>query len=226
MDIRFAFSEGYETVAKIIAVAQQKGGAGKTSLAIHLAVAWAQAGKRSALVDLDPQESLSDWFRLRASKDANGSLPLTHRRMESWELQVGVRKLAAEHDLVILDTPPHMDEEARFALRTSALVLVPLQPSPMDLWAGQGTIGLAAEESAEPVMVLNRIPPRGGGLTATAKEALKQLPARLAKSQIGNRVAFSSSLARGLGITEAEPKSRAAEEMRALATEVLALKVA
>ena len=211
-------------MARIIAVAQQKGGAGKTSLAIHLAVAWAGTGKRVALVDLDPQESLSDWFRLRANKEVGSDLPISHRRMESWELQVGVRKLAAEHDLVVLDTPPHMDEEARFALRQAELVLVPLQPSPMDLWAGQGTISLASAEAAEPIMVLNRVPPRGG-LTATAQEALKQLPARLAKSPIGNRVAFSGSLAQGLGITEAEPKSRAAEEMRALAKEVLALKV-
>ena len=109
-----------------------------------------------------------------------------------------MRKLAAEHDLVVLDTPPHMDEEARFALRRAELVLVPLQPSPMDLWAGQGTIALAADEQAMPVMVLNRIPPRGG-LTATAQEALKQLPARLAESKIGNRVAFSGSLARWPG---------------------------
>ncbi len=207
-------------MTKVIAVAQQKGGAGKTSLAIHLSVAWAEKGMRVAVVDVDPQESLTDWMRLRRQKLESGFLALSHDRLEAWGLQTGVRRLAKNHDVVVLDTPPHMETEARYALRAADLALIPLQPSPVDLWAGQATISLASEEAAPPVMVLNRVPPRGG-LTEAAREALAELPARLAEAQIGNRVAFSNALARGLGVTEAEPRSRAAEEARALAEELL-----
>ena len=205
-------------MARIITVAQQKGGAGKTTLVAHLAVAWAAGGMRVALVDVDPQASLSHWVELRRAA-RNGAVGFTHAQIGGWRLALETERLLREHDLILIDSPPHAETEARMAVRAAGLVVVPVQPSPMDVWATKPTLAVARAENRPAVLVLNRLPPRTR-LAAEIARTLGEGEARLAHATIGNRTAFAASLAAGLGVTEYEPGSEAAAEITALATEL------
>jgi chromosome partitioning protein len=202
----------------IITVAQQKGGAGKTTLAAHLAVAWAKEGRRVAVVDIDPQASLSAWAELR--EKAHGKNGIDFAQVTGWRTTGEVERRARDSDIVLVDSPPHAETEARIAVRAARLVVVPVQPSPMDVWATKPTLDLARAEKVPAILVLNRVPPRAK-LTGAMLEKVQELGAELAATRIGNRVALSSSLFEGRGITEAAPSSAAGEEIQALADEIL-----
>lgn len=204
----------------IVTIAQQKGGAGKTTLAIHLALVWAAGGKRVALVDIDPQASLSTWFRVRHERLGAGGTPIEAAAVSGWRVTGEVERQARAHDIVLIDSPPHAETEARIAVRAGKLVIVPVQPSPIDLWATKPTLDLARAEKTPSLLVLNRVPARAK-LTGTVLEAFNALDVPLAKSRIGNRVALAAAINEGQGILEYEPSSAAAREIKALADEVL-----
>jgi len=206
--------------AKIITIAQQKGGAGKTTLAAHLALAWA-ATSRVAIIDIDPQASLATWFRLRRERLGALAPGIEVAALGGWRVAGEVERQARGHDIVVIDSAPHAETEARIAVRVASLVLVPVQPSPMDVWATRPTLELARQERVPALLVLNRVPARANLTEAMAAE-LDALGAPVAAAQIGNRVALASALAEGKGIIEAAPNSRAADEVAALAREVLA----
>jgi len=201
-----------------ITVAQQKGGAGKTTLAAHLAVAWARAGLRVATVDIDPQGSLTRWMEARQA--ALGDTGLTHARITGWRTQATVAQLVADHDVVVIDSPPHAETEAKIAVRAARLVVVPLQPSPMDLWATQPMLDLAKAEKRPVLLVLNRVPSRTRLGDALMRE-IDKLGVPVAAAHIGNRTAFAAALLDGASVGETGPRTRAAEEINLLAAEIL-----
>jgi chromosome partitioning protein len=205
-------------MARVITIAQQKGGAGKTTLAAHLAVAWA-AGARVAVVDIDPQASLSHWVELRRARNGVG-IGFTHARLPGWRLADEVERLARTHDILVVDSPPHAETEAKIAVRLANLVVVPLQPSPIDVWATKPTLELARLERRPVLLVLNRLPSRAR-LTAEMAQGAAGYGVAVAQAALGNRVAFAASMAVGQGVTEAEPDSPAALEIAALAREIL-----
>ncbi|HEV8015363.1 MAG TPA: ParA family partition ATPase [Stellaceae bacterium] len=204
----------------VITIAQQKGGAGKTTLAIHLALVWAAAGQRVSLVDIDPQASLSSWFQLRHQRLAAGATPIEVAAVSGWRVAGEVERQAREHDIVLIDSPPHAETEARVAVRAGRLVLVPVQPSPIDLWATKPILDLARAEKTPALLVLNRVPARAN-LTGILRDAFVALEVPLAETQIGNRVALAAAINEGRGILEYAPSSAAAREIKALAAEVL-----
>jgi chromosome partitioning protein len=204
--------------ARIVTVAQQKGGAGKTTLVAHLAVAWAKEGRTVGVVDIDPQASLTKWFAERARvKDA---VAIELRCVAGWRVQSEVEKLARTVELVLVDSPPHAETESKIAVRAADLVLVPAQPSPMDLWATKATLDLARSEKRPALVVLNRMPARGR-LADQMRGKFAELGSPVAEAALGSRVAFASSLLEGRGISEQSPSSAAAQEMAALAAEIL-----
>lgn len=206
--------------AKTFTVAQQKGGAGKTTLAAHLAVAFTAAKKSVAVVDIDPQQSLTMWYRLRESRFGDAGAGLLVSQIKGWRVQSEVESLARAHDIVLIDSPPHAETEAKVAIRCSDLTLVPVQPSPMDVWATRPTLELAAQEKVPVLMVLNRVPPRAN-LTEEMIAEMGELGAKVAKSRIGNRVVFAGALSEGRAVGEVQPRGRAAAEIKALAGEIL-----
>jgi chromosome partitioning protein len=204
---------------QIITIAQQKGGAGKTTLAVHLAVAWCLKGKSVALVDIDPQGSLSRWYALRRENYGNTAVHPEVRTITGWRVSNEVARLSETHDVVVIDSPPHTQTEAKIAIRSATCVIVPVQPSPMDLWATEPTIKLTRDEKVPALMVMNRVPARSV-LIDEIKAGLAVLNIPVAATQIGNRIQFASALLKGRGIGEIAPKSPAAEEINQLADEI------
>ena len=120
---------------------------------------------------------------------------------------------------MLIDSPPQIDTDARLAIRAADLVLIPVQPSPPDIWAAEGTLKLAEAERRTARVVLNRVP-AASRLRASVEAdiAARRLP--LLRTALGNRTSFALAFAAGLGITEAEPRSTAAAELRGLISEL------
>lgn len=204
--------------ARVITVAQQKGGAGKTTLVAQLAAHWASQQRRIALIDIDPQESLTQWYRVRSrTNGADDHIDL--RWVSGWRAGTETDRLKHDFDLILIDSPPHTETGAKAAVRAAELVLVPMQLSPMDLWATKPTIKMIRDERRDMLLVLNRVPSRG--LLADEMRAAideEQLP--IATAALGNRTAYASSLLKGKGVTEIAPRAAAAEEIARLASEI------
>lgn len=202
-------------MAFVVAVAQRKGGAGKSTLAANLAAAFAGDGARVALLDTDPQSTLGHWYKARGEAGGKAAA-LAFETPAGWRVPGAADRFRRSHDIILLDTPPHDDTDARIAIRAADLVLVPLQPSPADLWATGATLDLAKAEKRRVAVVMNRVPAQGR-LAEEVGAALRGNGIRLMDQALGNRAAFASAFAAGLGVTEAAPRSLAAGEIRALA---------
>lgn len=196
----------------VVTVAQQKGGAGKTMLVAMLAAAVA-GQERVAAIDCDPQGSLTRWGALREARAGAPAVAL--RTLSGWRLSSELAALRRSHDLILIDSPPQVDTDARQAVRAADLVLVPVQPSPPDLWAAEGTLKLAAEERRRIALMLNRAP-ASSRLRTVMEQEIRQRGLDLFSACFGNRAAYSNAFAVGRGVTETAPKSAAAEEVRAV----------
>ncbi len=202
-----------------VTIAQRKGGVGKTTLAAHLAVAW--SGERSvAVLDLDPQGSLGEWYEKREARLGTDATGLTFRTASGWGARREARMLARDHDIVVIDTPPHADYEARMAMDPAGLIVIPVQPTPVDLWATRETLALAAKEKTLALVVFNRVAARAR-LTEAMCAAMIEMHDHLATARLGNRVAFAACLGEGRTVLETQPSSKAAQEITALAREIL-----
>jgi chromosome partitioning protein len=213
---RFNIALGASVVAKTFTIAQQKGGAGKTTMATHLAVAWSRRHS-VAVIDTDPQGSLTQWHQVRERRFGKGKTGLIFSHISGWRVENEIQRLKHLVDIIVIDSPPHADIEARAAIAAADLVVVPLQPSPMDVWATSATIKLCKQERVPVKMVLNRVNPQ-----ARITEVISNGLVGLAANHFGNRVAYAGSLMEGFGVTESQPNSIAADEVRGLAREILA----
>src|SRR6516225_1742014 len=203
----------------VITIAQRKGGAGKTTLAAQLATAWLRRGARVALLDIDPQASLAAWVELRRARLGAKNVGFDFAALPGWRAAQWTEDRARGAEFVVVDGPPHAEVEARIAVRAAGLVLVPVQPSPLDLWATEATLKMARDERRRPLVVLNRVPPRSG-LTDRIVADLVQSGAPVAATRIGNRIAFVRAMASGLGVLESADATPAAAEIAALAEEL------
>jgi chromosome partitioning protein len=201
--------------AKIITIAQQKGGSGKTTIAAHLAVAYSQYGKNLAIIDIDPQQTLTMWHNIRCEKLSQALNKLNFVTGSGWRVSNEIARLKNHHDIIIIDSQPHADTEAKAAIRESDLVIIPIQPSPADLWASKATITLAEKENKNIAILLNRMTNN----SKLAKEIMANIP-YLLDSTLGNRVAFASCLLEGKTVSETDPSGIAAKEINSLIREL------
>jgi chromosome partitioning protein len=181
--------------AYVITVAQQKGGVGKSTLAAHLAVAFAQMGYSTMLFDTDPQGTTSHW-RAQRKKDDIGLIATS-----GWRLTRDLSMAREANDVIIIDTPPHAEMDIKVSTRAADVVLVPLQPSPADMWAVKETINTITGESRNAMVVLNRVVFRAN-ITTECKEKLKQMDIPVCETEIGNRVMFAASMESGLTVLD------------------------
>jgi len=204
---------------KVVVIAQQKGGAGKTTLAIQLAVAWQRSGKHVTMLDVDPQGSLAAWRNLRNRTIGENEGPVVDV-LSGWRLGNRLPAAADGADLVVVDSPPHAEADAKAAIRAADLVILPTQPTLLDLWATEAILTMAEAEKTKALLVLNRVPPRSVAADAVVAD-IKSRKWPLAKSSLGNRQAFAASINEGKGVIETTRTGAAGKEIAALAKEIL-----
>ena len=209
----------------IVALLNQKGGVGKTTLALHLAGKWAREGRRVLLVDADPQGSALDWSAQRAKESLPRLFGVIGLARDT--LHREAPELARAVDHLVIDGPPRVAGLLRSALLAADLVMIPAQPSPFDGWASAEMLMLLQEARLfRPTLaarfVLNRCPARASITQQTAESLADHDPPAL-QSRIGQRVAFADTARTGRLVFEVDPTSLASREVAAFASEIGAL---
>jgi len=204
----------------IISFLNQKGGVGKTTLAIHIADSLSRKDKKVLLVDADPQASALDW----AENSENGNrfsvvgLPKKTLRSE-------LRTIETDYDYVIVDGPPRVHEIAMAAIAASDLIVIPVQPSPFDVWSLKDIVDLVNEvktinEHLKTVLVINRkIVNTAIGRDVVSALADYNFP--ILTTAICQRVAYAESIALGQTVLNTNSDMKASEEIQALTNEIL-----
>jgi len=195
---------------KTIAIISQKGGAGKTTLSVHLATAAALAGHNAAIIDLDPQGTAASWGDRREAETpevVSGQAARLSVLIEAAE--------ANEADFLILDTAPNADQTALRAAQIADVVLIPCRAATFDLEAIQATLTLGQLAQKPAFVVLNAIPPRSG-IGREAAEGLIAQGAKVAPVMLSQRAAFTHGVIDGRTAQEFEPDGKAAEEIGSL----------
>jgi chromosome partitioning protein len=195
---------------KTISIVSQKGGAGKTTLVIHLAVAASHAGMNTAIVDLDPQASSTKWADRRQT-----ALPVVISAHATRLSHVLETARSEGGELAIIDTAPHSDNAALEAARMADVVLVPCRPSILDLEAISNSLDIAKLAHKPATVILNAIAPSGSEADE-AEEAITQLGGEACPIRLVHRVAYARAVVYGQAAQEYEPHGKAAQEIKAL----------
>lgn len=212
-------------LVKIIVLAGQKGGAGKSTVAVSLAAEALSRGLRVLLVDADPQGTARTWGAV--ASEAGQEAPTVVAMGADLHRPGQLDALAAGFDLAVIDCPPRHTEAQRAALMVGDLALMPSGPSAHDAWALAESVELV--KSAQQVrpklkaaaLVTRKVP--GTVIGKTAREALEGVGLPILKAELGFRVAYQEAPAAGLGVAQYAPGSEAAAEVVALTTEALEL---
>ncbi|HUK59345.1 MAG TPA: ParA family protein [Stellaceae bacterium] len=197
---------------QIIAIASQKGGSGKTTLAGHLAVAAQEAGHGPVvLIDADPQASLTGWWNARQS-----TTPLFAQAAPA-KLAAGIERIRGLGvKLLIIDTPPAIADTMIDAIRIADLVVIPVRPSPHDLRSAGTTIEIVERHAKPAVFVVNAATPRAR-ITTEAVVALSQ-HGTLAPVILHQRTGFAAAMIDGRTVMEIPGESRSVDEVKKLWT--------
>ena len=204
----------------ILALLNQKGGVGKTTLAIHLAAALALKGRSVLLVDADPQGSALDWAAARQADPLFSVVGLPKNNLHK-----EIPAHAAKYDHIIIDGPPRVNELARAAILASDMVLIPVQPSPYDVWAAKDIVDLLREaavfkENQIYRFVINR-KIVNTAIGRDVVDALASYAIPVLSTSVAQRVAFAESAGQGSTVLETDPTGPATQEIKDLVKEIL-----
>lgn len=204
----------------IVGVLNQKGGVGKTTLSVNLAAALARNGERVLLIDADPQGSALDWAAAREGEPLFSVVGLPRATVHK---EIGT--IGKGYDHIIIDGPPRVTDLARSAIMASDVVLIPVQPSPYDVWAADEVVKLIDEarvykESLKSCFVVNR-KIANTAIGRDVRDALSSYPVHVLNASVTQRVVFAEAAARGQAVYEIDPEGSAAEEMQAVLAELV-----
>lgn len=207
----------------IVALLNQKGGTGKTTLALHLAGEWARRGHRVTLIDADPQGSALDWSEQRAREHLPRRFGVVGLARDT--LHREAPELARNADHVVIDGPPRVAGLMRSALLAADLVLIPVQPSPLDGWASAEMLALVTEARIyRPELIARFVLNRCATRTVLARETAESLtdhdPPAL-PATIGQRIAFATAAQTGRLVLEIENATAATREIAALTDQIV-----
>ncbi len=198
---------------QVLAFVTQKGGSGKSTIASSMAIAASEAGERVFVIDMDPQASLANWFKIRGSKEKD----IAVEAVSPAKLTPALKALEkAGVSLVIIDTPGTESAAAEAAMKAATLCIIPARPNAFDLWASETTRKTLRTMKREFAFLLNQCPP--AQQSARVEEGAKALEAMggLLTPMIASRVDYQEASRRGLGVTELNSSGSAADEMRKL----------
>lgn len=199
---------------KTIVLAAQKGGSGKTTIALHLAVEYRRAGHKVALLDTDPQGSAAMWGRLRDTSD------VTVAAVQASELPSVMADAKADgYNYVIVDTPPHATVALTLTLRHATVALLPFKPSPLDLATLDSLLEKARPARVPMAAVLSAAPMRAAEITPM-RQSLEAGGLAVLDTVIHELMPFRRSIGLGQSVCEFDPKGRAAYEIRSLRHEI------
>lgn len=208
---------------KIVALAGQKGGAGKTTLSAFIAAEFHRRGLKTLLVDLDPQGTATTWGDVAA--ESSHDIPTTVGMGDN--VKTALPRLAQDYDRVVLDCPPRAGKRTAGALMVADVVLLPCQPSAADLWALQESLELVEQAQAIRDELKARVVLNAGLVSTTLSKdiigALDDAGIERLGTVIHSRVDFKRALGEGQGVTVYAPKSKAATEIYRLVDELEAL---
>jgi len=207
-------------LSKVITISQQKGGTGKTTLAVHLALAFIKFHNlKVAIIDTDPQGSLGKWFVIRSEKKVS-NYNLTFKTASLWGAQYESKTLKKDNDIVIIDTPPKIESDARPSIEASDLVIIPMTPSHVDFWATEAIIDIAKKAKKKILIQINRAN-RRSKLISKTNEYINSINVSATKTIIGHRQIYASSMGEGKTAVEKQKKSNAVEEIKELSGQIL-----
>lgn len=204
----------------IIGILNQKGGVGKTTLAVNLAAALQRQGGRVLLIDADPQGSALDWAAAREGPPLFAVVGLPRATVHK-EIAV----IGQGYDHIVIDGPPRVTDLARSAIMASDLVMIPVQPSPYDIWAADEVVKLIEEarvykESLKSVFTVNR-KIANTAIGRDVGEALAAYPLPVLKAFVTQRVVFAEAVAQGKSVFEIDQEGLAAKEVQAVLDELM-----
>lgn len=206
----------------IYAFLNQKGGVGKTTLAIHVADALSRRRSRVLLIDADPQQTAMKWSTFRAGENRFSVIamakPTLHKELPP---------IYADYDDIVIDGPPRVHDLAKSIILSADLVLMPVQPSPADVWATSETVDLVDEarvfkESLKSAIAINR-KIVNTVIGRDVREALSTLNTPILQSDISQRVAFAEALNTGQTVMDLDARGRAANEVDAFVSELVSM---
>ena len=207
-------------LSKVITIAQQKGGTGKTTLVVHLALAFIKYHNlKVAIIDTDPQGSLGKWFMIRSEKKISNE-NLTFKTASLWGAQYESKSLKQDHDIIIIDTPPKIESDARPAIEAADLVIIPVAPSHVDFWATEAIIDIAKKAKRKILIQINRANHRSKLISKTL-EYIRNLKIKATNTLIGNRQIFVASMGEGKTAIEKQRRGKAGEEIKKISNQIL-----
>ena len=194
-----------------VAIVSQKGGSGKTTVAINLAVAATNDGRRACVIDMDPQATAAAWGDWRG--DRRPAVITSPPARLARTIQTAVKEGA---DFIAIDTPPHADVAAREAVKGADLVLIPSRPRAFDLHAIEATAELAKYARKPAYVLFNAVPPRATHLITEVSQFVQGLSLQICPIRLGERAAFHHYSSAGAVASEGDPDGKAAKEVAEL----------
>ncbi|MDQ5908310.1 MAG: chromosome partitioning protein [Pseudomonadota bacterium] len=209
-------------MTQVIAIANPKGGVGKTTVAVNLARAWQQAGHRVLLVDSDPQGSARDWYQ--ASQNQGREMPVVVG-VDRPVLPASVQPLRGAFDRIVIDGAAKLQEMTVSAIKAADFILIPIQPSALDIWAAEDLVELikarqAVTDGKPPAAFVVSRQITGTRLALDAHRALEALALPILTARTTQRVVYAECMSTGSTVLDLEADGPAAAEINALCQEL------